>query len=466
MKSRPGLFQRWSESYRLWLLIAFLAFVFTVGGSVRSDVLPLIVLRPVAVIVCGAAAFTLTREQLSRHRFLFGLALSLGVLIILHLVPLPPAFWHALPGRSRIVEIDQLAGIGDVWRPLTLVPLGTWNAAFALFVPLAVLFLSAQLRSQDRRIVLFAIVVFGAISGLIGLLQATTGPDSPLDFYRQRSVGSAVGLFANRNHQAIFLATLFPMLAILSTAGVETVEQARYRLWAAAAIGIVMVPLLLATGSRAGLVLGIAGLISIPILYRRPSIERAAKRSGKRNVVPFVAGGFAVIGLGLLTALFSRAQALERLVAGDQADDLRFSIWGPIARMGWSYFPFGSGIGSFAEVYQIDEPTALLSTYYTNQAHNDWLDVFMTTGLPGIVILAVTCYAFLRAGFAVWRSRAAPSRDTDYARMASVVLLLIAFGSVGDYPLRVPSLACVAVIMAVWLSDAIAKTPQASTRRI
>lgn len=42
------------------------------------------------------------------------------ILPILHLIPLPPSVWHALPGRS--VEVQSLAAIGaqQAWMPLSL----------------------------------------------------------------------------------------------------------------------------------------------------------------------------------------------------------------------------------------------------------------------------------------------------------------------------------------------------------
>mgnify|MGYP007125385276 CR=1 FL=1 len=83
------------------------------------------------------------------HGLLFGLAVAALALTIAHLVPLPPAIWSQLPGRELVSEIDRAAGLGDVWRPLSLTPGATWNALHAQLVPLAALVLGAQLGRDD-----------------------------------------------------------------------------------------------------------------------------------------------------------------------------------------------------------------------------------------------------------------------------------------------------------------------------
>ena len=54
-------------------------------------------------------------------------------------------------------------------------------------------------------------------------------------------------------------------------------------------------------------------------------------------------------------------EALERLFA--EGDENRLATWGPIAQMIWAYFPFGSGIGSFVDVYRVAEPRELLRAF-------------------------------------------------------------------------------------------------------
>jgi O-antigen ligase len=443
-----------------WALIAFLILTFLTGGASRADVQSLIILRPAAVIFCGIGLWSLKWEHVKANMFLFGMATAIFALVGLHLIPLPPSIWGALPGREIITEIDKLAELGQVWRPISMVPSSTWNAFYALFVPLAVLLLGAQLTHEERFKLLPWVLGLGLFSGLWGILQVAGPRDSALYTYAVTSNGSATGLYANRNHQAILLASLFPLLAVYASTSVRSIEQLALRLWLAIGAGVVLVPLLLVTGSRAGLILGVVGLLSILLVYRQPTSLTPKKRKTKKFDLRYALAGFGVLCLGALTIIMSRAEAFQRLFAAGQGEDDRFKVWVPIAQMAWKYFPFGSGVGSFVEVYQIDEPYALLSPEYYNHAHNDWLEIYMTGGLPALLLLAVAVLAWARLSVKSLRAPLGEGRATAFARVGALTTLILALGSIGDYPLRTPSLACVFVIAALWLAGESGQLPK------
>jgi O-antigen ligase len=455
-------FSAMKREYPFWALIIFLVLVFFTGGGSRADIQSLIILRPAAVVFVGIGLWGLKWDHVNAYRFLFAVTAAIFALLLLHLIPLPPSIWKAIPGRALAAEIDRVAEFGDVWRPISLVPSATWNAFYALFVPLAVLILAVQVTREQRFQLLPVIIGLGLFSGFWGMLQAIGPSDGPLYLYRITNKGAAVGLLSNRNHQAVFLACLFPMLAVYASVGIRTVEQAKIRAGLAIGAGVVLVPLLLVTGSRAGLIVGALGLLSVPLLYRRPEVTQPKKRKIQRFDPRYLIGVGGVFGLGVLTILMARAQAFERLMAQDQTEDLRFKMWGPIASMAEKYFPFGSGIGSFVEVYQIDEPLQLLSPNYVNHAHNDWLEVYLTVGLPGLLLLALIIFVWARASYRAFQTTQSVGRDAVYAQSAAIIVALLALASVADYPLRVPILACVFVIVAVWLSGVQAYVPKKS----
>lgn len=438
-------------SVQFWVLVAFLVLVFLTGGGSRADIQSLLVLRPAAVLACGIGFCTLSSRHVASYRLLFILVAAAFILVVIHLAPLPPYIWKSLPGHDIVADADRLAGLGDVWRPLSMLPSGTWNAFYSLFIPLAVLVLGVQLGRKEQYSLLLLFVVAGLLSGGIGLLQVLGAPDGPLYLYRITNNGSAVGLFSNRNHQAFYLACLFPMLAVYASTGVQTVEQGRFRLWISIAAGVVLVPLLLVAGSRAGLAAGALGLASIPALYSKPRFDRPEKRTVRRFNPNYLYTGIGVFALSLLTILLARAQAFERLVAPDQANDLRFSVWGPIFEMAWKYFPFGSGIGSFVEVYQIDEPLNLLTPAYLNRAHNDWLEVWLTAGVPGALLLLSSVLGIAFSSYSAWRRMERQRRSTLFARLGSILLGLAMLASISDYPVRVPSIMSLLVVALLWL---------------
>jgi O-antigen ligase len=199
------------------------------------------------------------------------------------------------------------------------------------------------------------------------------------------------------------------------------------------------------------LAIGVLGLLSVPLLYRRPAREDVLQRPAKSVVFMLVGGSIGVAGLVVLTILFGRAEAFSRIMAPDPLADARFGFWGTVFDLAWKYFPFGSGVGTFVETYQIDEPHQLLGPTYLNHAHNDWLEVWVTGGIAGLLLLGTATIAWLRASLNVWRASVKKERGPNFGRLGSILLLMLALASFGDYPLRVPSIACLAVCFALWL---------------
>lgn len=440
-------------------LLVFFLLTLLIGGGSRSDIQSLVLLRPMAVLACALAILTLRREHLQARKALLALAAATFLLVGAQLIPLPPEIWSQLPGRELVRRIDVAAGLDDIWRPLTLSPTGTRNALFSLFVPLAVLLLGIQLsRTQLTRIAL-AVLAIGLLSGILGLLQSIGPTQGPLYFYRITNYGAAVGLFSNRNHQAMFLATLFPLLALYASQAARSPDHARFKLWVALAAGLFLVPLLLVTGSRAGLVLGVMAIIASLKLYSPPPVSGVDRRRHKprSSGLLWLGIGGGVVALGLLGTLMSRAEALQRIANDDVGEDLRFQVWGPIAELTGRNFPAGAGFGSFPYIYQVQESYELLIPNYLNHAHNDWLEVALEGGLPGLTLAALAGILFVVAAFRLFRDRQMPAADRQLALTGALIIVIFAAGSVVDYPLRTPSIACVAILAALWMTNGCAQ---------
>jgi O-antigen ligase len=447
---RPG-FAPYKFTYAI--LVALIALTFLLGGGSRADIQSLVILRPLAALALGFGLWNLSSKQTEQHRAVLIIAAFIPLLVLSHLIPLPTSVWSMLPGREIVEEIDTAAGIVGAWRPISLSPTGTWNALYSLMVPLAVLVLACQLGQRELATLIKPLIVLSVASGVLGILQVVGDPTGPLYLYRITNNGSAVGLFSNRNHQAILLATLFPLLATYASLEAKSEEVARLRTWLCLVGGAAVIPLLLVTGSRAGLLVGGLGLIVALLLYRKPQFRSPKKRKTQLLNFRYLAIAFGVLCLAALTIVLSRAEALQRLSSPDQVEDLRFKVWGPIWDMSWSYFPVGSGIGSFSNVYDIHEPLALLGPSYLNHAHNDWLEVFLTAGLPGVAILVAMAIWLGRIMFRVLHRDDRPTVSGQLARLGGAIILILGASSIVDYPLRTPSLSVVFAIALVWLSS-------------
>jgi len=467
----PRSFLRGLAANAPFLVVAALLIgTFLLGGSARAGVQSLMVLRPLAALALGYGLWTLRPEHLRRHRVLLALALAVVALPLLHLMPLPHAVWSALPGREQIVAIDRLAGLGQIARPLSLVPDATANALLSLLVPMAVLVLGIQLDRPSRKRLVPLIILLALASATLGVMQLLGPRGGPLYLYDITNADSAVGLFANRNHQACLLAMAIPLIALWGTrrgrgpaqrSGPGTILR---RVCALTAIGM-LVPLILVTGSRAGLLLAAIAILAVAGLlpgWLAQAQEARARRRGRTTLsrLALPLGLVSLAGLlAMATAFTGRAEAWNRLRLYDP-EDLRFRAFPAAARAAWRYWPAGSGIGSFEAAYQSNEPDALLAPGLLNHAHDDWLELVMTGGLPAVILLVTALAVAIGAIFRVFRPTI-PGRAADpHGQVGAILLGLVAVASIGDYPLRTPAIEAIFVIAAIMVTCAV--TPQAA----
>jgi O-antigen ligase len=442
-------------SRRFWIFAAFVALVFLMGGASREDVASLIVLRPAAALF-AAYAFTVAGEgDFARIRVPLILLVALGAWMLIQLIPLPFGLWSALPGRAAIAEMDRLAGLGEIWRPLTLSPAKTMNALGALIVPVAGLMLFAVQSEAARRRVLPLFLIAASASALIGIGQIAAGGTGALYLYATTNLGDAVGLFSNRNHNAVFLATTLVICGYLVTEwqriGRGTKSLAPLAIAAAA---LLVVATLLVNGSRAGLLIGMLALgAGVALCLNAIEFKRAGHTlpPSKRNWLPGVI--VIVLALGGAVLLFSQSASYERLVQLRAADELRGQVLPEILRMAGDHWVLGTGFGSFEYVYRQYETSQWLRPEYLNNAHNDWLQWIIEGGAPAIAIALIGAVWLVQTARAHWLVRARNVARTRMVAMAMGVLLLLLLASALDYPLRVPSMMLYAIVMVALVAD-------------
>ena len=267
---------------RLSLFIAFLVCVALLGGGSRSDIQSLVLLRPLSILLAAYAAIVLGWEGIRRIGAPFWLLASVAMLIALQLVPLPPSIWHALPQYDVAGRIGAEIGLDGVWRPLALSPMRAWNALFALSVPFAAMLLYQAQDKADRDRALLMLLVVGVASSIYALMQITGRPEGPLYLYRVTNPGSAVGFFANRNHQAVFIGIMILVSAWYLRSCDPRSHKSSLRAFGAAGAILLFVPLVLLTGSRAGLLISALALVlgTLFVTYNND------KSSNQKNTPP------------------------------------------------------------------------------------------------------------------------------------------------------------------------------------
>lgn len=434
------------------MLCGFLTFALLTGGASRPDAQSHIFLRPVAVLFGAAALALMWPEQLRKVRAPLLFLAALAAIMLIQIVPFPPSVWTSLPGRELVAQIAPTVGMEQPWRPISLSPARTLNSLVALLPPIAALLLFAAVTTERSYGALTLLCGLLALSAVMGLAQIIGPPEGPLYLYRVTNNGSAVGFFANRNHQAVLLACLFPMLAVLASLRSENEGFDRFRFWASVGMGVLLIPLLIVTGSRSGVALAIVGMAAAWLLFERRLPERRGpRRRGRGRLIAWIAVAAAVAAVIAATIFLSRAEAFDRLFDQTLTDDLRFRLFDLLVGLASSNFPFGTGFGTFDLMFKVIEPHDMLQYAYVNHAHNDLLQLAIEGGLPGLLLLGAFLLWWGRRSLAAWRPAREASRRIRFARLGSVVTLILMLASIVDYPLRTPFVMVVFALACAWL---------------
>lgn len=422
------------------------------GGSSRGDTQSLAVLNPTMILCCGAALLTVKKEHRQEKKWLFAWVAVIFVLNVFYLMPIQAQLEKFSHDTSELAAIRTAANTFGTTQT-TAAPDAVWQSLFFLFAPLAVLLSAIQLNRDDLRHTLLIVILLGSISGILGVLQLAGSASGPLYLYRITNNGSAVGLFANRNHAAVFLACLFPMLAVFATRSRASDRKGKNTpKWLAMAIAVILVPLVLVTGSRSGMLAATVGLIGGALLYNSHFPHNNAPNT-KPASFP-IAAATILVGLVFATIYFSRAEAIERMFAEPARTIDRAEFWTSSLTLFWQYFPYGSGPGSFVQAFQKEEPLALLNGTYLNRLHNDWLETALTFGVPGILLMLGAVIFFVRRSFLLWFHMDGARSAVALGRMASVIFAILGIASMSDYPLRTPAMMGFAGLVLIWFTEA------------
>jgi O-antigen ligase len=278
-------------------------------------------------------------------------------------------------------------------------------------------------------------ILYGTVSFQGGTIW---GVAVPHDAFRLR------GTFVNPNHFAMYLEIGWA-ITIAWTWRAWTRSRREHhidrRILRVAPLVLLMLLIFAAlafSGSRAGLLAALAALtvqgLLIAVTFRR-------WKSGLVGVAIL-----AVACMGLV-AVVGLQRGLGRFLA-TSSYDLRMNqrLIGYEATLElWQDFKlFGTGLGTFAEAFPMVQPEEL--TLVWRHAHNDYLELLVTTGLLGISILSVGLFFFVRGH---WNGLGREKRSEDLAVSLAVfgVTAAVAVHSCFDFGLTIPANAATLAIV-------------------
>jgi O-antigen ligase len=411
-------------SFALMIVLLLVAFAFGGGGigaAIANLTVQLTALGVLAARHDGFAAFW--RESPLALRVLIAASVTLP---LIQLVPLPESVWSTLPSRALVsASLAQAGGAG--WMPLSVDPLRTLLALTALVTPMAVLFGGWNL-PRERLIDLGWIIAgLGVFTVLLGAVQLSGASGDATLFGNGYSRHVLVGTFANRNSAGLFLTFALGLVLLLPTPKPHPmVLPARLVIAALLLLAVAL------TQSRTALVLALLPALvgaarGVSALARIRKVNSSLARTasvglGALALVTAVAGTLVVAAPGRI------GEALERFEA---KDDPRRFIWDDATYTAERYWPVGAGMGTFHEIYQVDESLENLTMRRAGRAHNEYIELTIEAGAAGLALVALW---LALVGWLSWKARHSTHRWAAWA--ASTFLLAIALQSITDYPLR------------------------------
>lgn len=426
------------------ILVVWIVLVLLLGGASAAGFTANTVLQLVGAALIG---WTLMQPR-SNPSGLRAFAVAVAVLAAIQFLPLPLSLWGLLPGREVVKEGFALMGLSPSWATLSLAPwqsLGSltwWIPALATFV---------VLRGEGApaiRSLALAIIAVGLFSIVLGAMQVGGGVAY---LYEITNFGLGVGFFANSNHQGNFLLVCLILLGALladNTANAKRRDSKLAGRVIVGAAGLTLVVGILLSGSLA------CYLFLPPVLVAVFLMQRPALTFSRVQVLLALAAAVAVV---VFVVFYGSNNDLVQKGAIEGLSRQDFLVNG--LAMARDFAPFGSGLGTFVQLYPSYESAELVGTTFVNHAHNDLLELLIETGLFGLVALALFLVWYAKRALTLWRTE----RSSPFLLAGSVIVTLELVHSLGDYPLRTAALSSVMALGCV-LMTAVAGVRKAGSR--
>ena len=411
-----------------WRLSILLTLCLILGGTSQAILTIKLPLYLISLFIIGFVLTSGHREPLS---VLFKGPIILGasffILSVIYLIPLPPSLWTQFPGRSVIVEGFSLSQLTLPWLPISLTPENSVMAIWNFLPPIAItLILLLDLRKAELKNALLTVIVLCFLSFILGVLQIIFGP--PMYLYEVSNFGYSSGFFSNANHQACFLTMALPICFYYA---INTKSKrlglrnnwSRKRIFALINLILIAVAIPM-TDSITGYIIFILSGLLITIGFFK----------NKNNSIFFAT--LIGLGIGYLIIDFFYFEKFGPVLV-DKFTEIngtsRYNIYHTLLSKEDLFAFFGTGPGSFYDVYLTLEDRASMSTKFANNAHNDYLEVLLELGLPGMLIMLSALFGTL---FIIAKRLIKGSRNKELELVGAVSTLTVLIASLPDYPMR------------------------------
>ena len=414
------------------------------GGRYEWSVLPCVIASAALFLASGARVAS---DSSSRPIDLVLIA-ALGI-IVLQMLPLPPALLDAVSPAARRLQDAYALDPSSGWRSLSIHP-ATTRLSFALAVGAALVFWAAReaFARGGTRAAIRLLAWVGFACSLVSLAQRATAPATLYWLWTIPDPrAKPFGPFVDRNQLATWLVLTISVVAgylVMRTRGhmhARAVHGWRASIVALSdgeAIGILgclgaMLITLAATQSRSGF---IALVVSATV---GATLAHGDRRQGLRLGAAAAVGVLAVAAWLNIEGLIQRAQSTLDSAAGG-----RVPIWRETVHLIRDFPLVGTGAGTFAEAMFIYQRTATQVLF--NHAHDEYLQILTEGGVTLLLVVVAGLVLLVRTARARLAHDDGPSRFVRIGACAA--LAAIGVQSIWETGLRSPANLLLAAILA------------------
>lgn len=413
-----------------WIVFTFTGLMLLFAPLIRggNTALALMVLESISLCILFCLFWWRLHYNSFPHTIGWFLGLGIG-LATLYLIPLPESLWRTLPGRELYTEVyDWLAREKhlNMHLALSLIPGNTLYSLLALLPPLAIFLAVGSLDGRQTCYITYLFLLVAGLQAAIGLTQYAAGYTS-----------SASGTYPSRDHFVAFMEMAFPVAMGLTAYSIgrqpghhdHGSSQMETKLNSTLFFASITLLLLLAgifSRSRAGVALMMLGILLSSLVFAR---HIGGKRSATLTTT------LITIGLGIAGSI-GLIPVLNRFVQSNPVEDLRFELFNTVLVGIRQFLPFGSGPGTFADVYRALQPRGQTEGF-VNNAHNDYLELLFDTGSVGAVVII----AFFILYISGWvRLSGQEWRQKRFIKMgAGIGMLLLLLHAFADFNFHIPA---------------------------
>lgn len=402
-------------------------------------------------------------QKPGENRLIYSFILSFLAIIFVQIIPMPlPVLKILSPSTYNTYKlaIENLSGLFT----LSLYPHATYLNFIKLISYFIIFWLTLKIVREKKRIRVIAlfIISLGFFEALYGLLKHLAGNKYIWGFSKLWGLEFMTGTYLNKNHLAgyleIAISLAFGYIVYMTLEGrshkkekeirrirdifihFDQTDPNRFKRYLMIFIFVILFVTLILTASRGGIISIAIALIIMNLLlcikYRR------------------VVWIFLSLAISCLIIIYGTYIGLDRTLKSFQNIEVSFWIRNEISHASLElineYPLFGTGLGTFEEVFR----KVQCSLYNTviDHAHNDWIELWVETGLIGLLLVISSFLMILISSIKKWQ------RSEDSYRVGMGIggigaLISLGLHSFTDFNMHIPANALtLAVVLAITIN--------------